>query len=122
MLIFLGAHLKISVYECSFRIYIIFYHRTPFNKTTATLVRPHPFFTLCPTPLGKSPVWKPFNVKEHFAVMTLPTGRPLDGVWHTAIVVYGKEYFYGGSGDSGSGIQWCTPGGTVMGQPLKVGQ
>ena len=29
----------------------------PFNKTTATLVRPHPFSTLCPTPLGKSPVW-----------------------------------------------------------------
>ena len=50
------------------------------------------------------------------------TGRPLDGVWHTAIVVYGKEYFYGGSGDSGSGIQWCSPGGTVMGQPLKVRQ
>ena len=29
----------------------------PFNKTTATLVRPHPFSTLCPTPLGNSPVW-----------------------------------------------------------------
>ena len=28
----------------------------PFNKTTATLVRPRPFSTLCPTPLGKSPV------------------------------------------------------------------
>ena len=28
----------------------------PFNKTTATLVRTHPFSTLCPTPLGKSPV------------------------------------------------------------------
>ena len=25
----------------------------PFNKTTATLVRPHPFSTLCTTPLGK---------------------------------------------------------------------
>ena len=42
-----------SVYKCSFRIYIIFYHRRPFNKTTATLVRPHPFSTLCTTPLGK---------------------------------------------------------------------
>jgi len=42
-------------------------------------------------------------------------GRPLDGVWHTAIVVYGKEYFFGGSG-----IQWCGPGGTVMGQPGSV--
>ena len=30
----------------------------PFNKTTlvTTLVRPRPFSTLCPTPLGKSPV------------------------------------------------------------------
>ena len=28
----------------------------PFNKTTATLVRPHPFSTLCPTPIGNSPV------------------------------------------------------------------
>ena len=33
----------------------------PFNKTTATLVRPHPFSTLCPTPLGKSPVCFGFN-------------------------------------------------------------
>ena len=29
----------------------------PINKTTATLVRPHLFSTLCPTPLGNSPVW-----------------------------------------------------------------
>ena len=28
----------------------------PFNKTTATLVKPHPFSTLCPTPIGNSPV------------------------------------------------------------------
>ena len=42
-----------SVYKCSFRMYIIFYHRWPFNKTTATLVRPHPFSTLCTTPVGK---------------------------------------------------------------------
>ena len=42
-----------SVYKCSFRIYIIFYHRRPFNKTAATLVRPHPISTLCTTPLGK---------------------------------------------------------------------
>ena len=25
----------------------------PFTKTAATLVRPHPFSTLCTTPLGK---------------------------------------------------------------------
>ena len=45
-----------SVHKCIFRIHIIFYHMRSFNKTTATLVRPHPFSTLCPTPLGKSPV------------------------------------------------------------------
>ena len=53
MLIFFGPQLKMSIYKCSFRIYIIFYHMRPFNKTTATLVRPHPFSTLCTTPLGK---------------------------------------------------------------------
>jgi len=42
-------------------------------------------------------------------------GRPLDGVWHTAVVVFGKEYFYGGSG-----IEFCNPGGTMLGQPLQV--
>lgn len=42
-------------------------------------------------------------------------GRPLDGVWHTAIVVHGKEYFFGGGG-----IEWCRPGGTMMGNPLQV--
>lgn len=26
------------------------------------------------------------------------SGRQLDGVWHTGIVVYGKEYFYGNGG------------------------
>ena len=52
-----GAHLKISSYKCSLRIYIDFTIIMSFNKTTAHLVRPHPFSTLCPTPLGKSPVW-----------------------------------------------------------------
>ena len=23
-------------------------------------------------------------------------GKQIDGVWHTAVCVYGKEYFYGG--------------------------
>ena len=31
----------------------------PFDKTTATLVRPNPFSTLCPTPIGNSPVCNP---------------------------------------------------------------
>lgn len=31
-------------------------------------------------------------------------GRQIDGIWHTAVVVYGREYFFGGSG-----IQAITP-------------
>lgn len=31
-------------------------------------------------------------------------GRHIEGVWHTAVVVYGREFFYGGSG-----IQSCMP-------------
>lgn len=42
-------------------------------------------------------------------------GRHVEGIWHTAIVVYGREYFFGPSG-----IQSCRPGGTVLGEPLKV--
>jgi len=42
-------------------------------------------------------------------------GRPLEGIWHTAIVVYNKEYFFGGDG-----INCCPPGGTMLGQPMKI--
>lgn len=42
-------------------------------------------------------------------------GRHIEGVWHTAVVAYGREFFYGGSG-----IQSCIPGGTVLGQPNKL--
>jgi len=44
-------------------------------------------------------------------------GRPLEGIWHTAVVVHGKEYFFGGGG-----IESCNPGGTQLGQPLKIEQ
>jgi len=35
-------------------------------------------------------------------------GRQIDGVWHTAIVAYGEEFFYGGIG-----IQSCNPVGVI---------
>lgn len=31
-------------------------------------------------------------------------GRHIDGIWHTAVVVYGREFFFGGQG-----IQCCPP-------------
>uniref|UniRef100_A0A8D8TQ74 Desumoylating isopeptidase 1 n=1 Tax=Cacopsylla melanoneura TaxID=428564 RepID=A0A8D8TQ74_9HEMI len=40
--------------------------------------------------------------------------KHIDGIWHTAIVVYGKEIYFGGSG-----ISATTPGTTVLGQPLR---
>ena len=38
----------------------------------------------------------------------------VEGVWHTAIVVHGYEWFFGGSG-----IEHCLPGSTLLGEPLK---
>ena len=39
----------------------------------------------------------------------------LEGIWHTAIVVHNTEWFFGGTG-----IERSTPGGTMMGQPLRI--
>lgn len=33
------------------------------------------------------------------------SGKQIDGIWHTGIVVYGKEFFFGGMG----GIECCAP-------------
>uniref|UniRef100_A0A1B6EE06 PPPDE domain-containing protein n=1 Tax=Clastoptera arizonana TaxID=38151 RepID=A0A1B6EE06_9HEMI len=39
-------------------------------------------------------------------------GRHIEGVWHTAVVVFGTEYFFGSHG-----ISRADPGGTLLGQP-----
>jgi len=41
-------------------------------------------------------------------------GKQIDGIWHTGIVVYGYEYYYGG------GIQAGIPGQTIAGTPTQV--
>lgn len=41
-------------------------------------------------------------------------GKVIDGIWHTGIVVYGNEYYFGG------GIQRTPIGKTPYGSPLKV--
>ncbi|XP_074036198.1 uncharacterized protein isoform X2 [Leptinotarsa decemlineata] len=42
-------------------------------------------------------------------------GKKIDGIWHTSIVVFGREYFFGSRG-----VESCNPGSTALGQPLKV--
>ncbi|KAJ8080411.1 hypothetical protein PM082_017244 [Marasmius tenuissimus] len=42
------------------------------------------------------------------------TGRQIDGIWHTSIVVYGKEIFYG------QGIMETPPGRSHHGSPLQI--
>lgn len=41
-------------------------------------------------------------------------GKPIEAIWHTGVVVYGKEYFFGG------GIQSTAAGATQYGRPVRV--
>lgn len=58
-----------------------------------------------------------YDLTMGFASLFAPAilGRQVEGVWHTAIVAYDREFFYGGSG-----ITSCAPGGTQLGQPHRV--
>ncbi|XP_045772110.1 uncharacterized protein LOC123872035 isoform X2 [Maniola jurtina] len=42
-------------------------------------------------------------------------GRQVEGVWHTSVVVFEREYFYGGAG-----VTSCAPGSTQLGAPHRV--
>ncbi|KAM0728517.1 Desumoylating isopeptidase 1 [Formica fusca] len=42
-------------------------------------------------------------------------GRQLNGIWHTAIVAYGREYFFGPAG-----INSVRPGSTELGEPQRI--
>lgn len=42
-------------------------------------------------------------------------GKQIEGIWHTAVVIYEQEFFFGGSG-----IESCAPGATVLGNPNTV--
>uniref|UniRef100_A0A4W3GZE9 palmitoyl-protein hydrolase n=1 Tax=Callorhinchus milii TaxID=7868 RepID=A0A4W3GZE9_CALMI len=53
------------------------------------------------------------GLARQFSPMML--GKQLDGIWHTAVVVNGEEFFYGSSG-----IANCQPGGTLLGPPDSV--
>merc|ERR1712131_386319 len=62
-----------------------------------------------------------YDLSQGFAAMMSEPllGFRLDAIYHTAIVVYGKEYYYGG-GISGSGVtELEQPGTTQLGAPMK---
>ncbi|THH11667.1 hypothetical protein EW145_g508 [Phellinidium pouzarii] len=42
------------------------------------------------------------------------TGKQIDGIWHTSVVVFGKEVFYG------QGVDTTLPGRSHHGEPLQV--
>ncbi|KAH0586619.1 hypothetical protein H2248_007839 [Termitomyces sp. 'cryptogamus'] len=42
------------------------------------------------------------------------TGRQIDGIWHTSVVIFGKEVFYG------QGISTTLPGRSHHGAPLQI--
>ncbi|XP_062220701.1 uncharacterized protein LOC133920071 [Phragmites australis] len=41
-------------------------------------------------------------------------GKPIEAIWHTGVVVYGNEYYFGG------GIQSSPAGSTPYGRPLRI--
>ena len=43
-------------------------------------------------------------------------GKQIDGIWHTGLVVYNKEFYYGG------GISYDSPGSTPFGKSNIVNQ
>ncbi|KAI1291792.1 Desumoylating isopeptidase 1 [Halotydeus destructor] len=48
-----------------------------------------------------------------FSAMFL--GKELPGIWHTSIIAYEREYFFGGMG-----IESCNPGETALGHPDQI--
>ncbi|XP_028413135.1 uncharacterized protein LOC114535989 [Dendronephthya gigantea] len=42
-------------------------------------------------------------------------GKQIDGIWHTGIVIYEKEFFFGSDG-----IDYCLPCGTHLGAPDEI--
>lgn len=58
-----------------------------------------------------------YDLSQGLAAMISPTllGRKIDGIWHTSIVAFDREYFYGSGG-----VNYCPPGTTMLGQPGEI--
>lgn len=58
-----------------------------------------------------------YDVTKGLAAQLAPMilGRNLDGIWHTAVVAYNQEFFFGGMG-----VESCPPCRTILGNPDKI--
>ncbi|KAF7280485.1 hypothetical protein GWI33_005826 [Rhynchophorus ferrugineus] len=53
------------------------------------------------------------GMAAHFSPILI--GKKIDGIWHTSIVVYNREYFFGSRG-----VESCNPGSTALGTPKEI--
>lgn len=116
-------HLRPGTKECPAKRRTDFSHRTPdeFVKSTvqamdldgSSCISSSDFLALC---LGRRE-WEVTlhlydlsrGVANALSPWLLP--EPLEGIWHTGLVVYGKEYYFGGD------IYYDSPGETGFGRP-----
>ena len=56
-----------------------------------------------------------YDISQGMAKVLGPSlvGKPVEGVWHSSIVIFGKEYYFQG------GIAWAPPKSTPFGNPVK---
>lgn len=72
--------------------------------------------TAQPSQARPPPLSSPPHILPHAGSrrVSAPTGRPIEGIWHTALVLYGVEIFYG------QGVSVVSPPGTSHhGSPTK---
>jgi len=53
------------------------------------------------------------GMAKQFSPMFL--GKTIDGIWHTGIVAFGDEWYFGNDG-----INYCQPKGTILGEPNEI--
>lgn len=79
------------------------------------VVTPAEFLSLCLGRRERDVVLNMYDLSRGVARAVSPwlLSEPLQGVWHSAVVIFGKEYYFGGD------IYYDTPGATGFGKPIK---
>ncbi|KAL8139032.1 hypothetical protein V2J09_005033 [Rumex salicifolius] len=72
--------------------------------------------TFCTFPEGHRVTLNVYDLSQGLArqLSTTFLGKAIEAIWHTGIVVYGNEYYFGG------GIQHTPAGSTPYGTPMRV--